>query len=52
MMRLLQWLFVGHLHKWRTLSSHTLVNGKNEAFGVVYVQQCEHCGTVRRKDLK
>jgi hypothetical protein len=53
MIRVLQWLFTGHIHKWKTLSQHSLW-GSDKAtrpHGVVFIQQCEHCGTVRQKRL-
>ena len=51
MTHLLQWLFVGHIHKWKNLSQHTLVNVQGHATGAVYIQQCEYCGIVARRDL-
>jgi hypothetical protein len=51
MMRLLQWLFVGHVHKWKNLTQHTLKDMRGNNTGVAYVQQCEHCGLVARRDL-
>jgi hypothetical protein len=51
MMRLLQWLFVGHVHKWKNLTRHNVVNKRGKVTGEAYVQQCEQCGVVTRRDL-
>ena len=56
MLRLFQWLFVGHVHKWKTISSEAvsydyefIVAKKGQ--GVRFIQQCEHCGIVKKIDL-
>jgi hypothetical protein len=53
--RLLQWLFLGHIHKWKTLSDGTLTTvnetGQTKSRGQRYVQQCERCGIVVKRDL-
>lgn len=50
-MRLLQWLFAGHVHKWKNLAQHNIVGERGTYIGIAYIQQCEHCGTVARRDL-
>lgn len=55
MIRLLQWLFIGHIHKWNTIEDRPLATkdqaGKVVAKGHRYFQQCEHCGVVVKRDL-
>lgn len=54
MIRLLQWLFMGHCHKWKTLSYNPLRimdGGETSALGYRYIQQCEKCGIVTKRDL-
>lgn len=55
MIWLLKWLFFGHVHKWKTLENRVLnltdKNGKISVRGQRYVQQCEGCGIVVKRDL-
>lgn len=54
MVRLLQLLFLGHFHKWKTIKEHPFSlteNGKSVANGTRYIQQCETCGKVVKRDL-
>lgn len=55
MLRLFQWLFFGHVHKWQTVSENPLAMrddaGKETAKGRRYIQQCERCGIVKKRDL-
>lgn len=54
MIRLLQWLFLGHNHKWKVLRETTLTvnHGSGvQSQGLRYIQQCEHCGRVIKRDL-
>ena len=51
MLRLLQWLFVGHVHKWSTLETRKLSTTDGSETGVRYIQQCDHCGIVKKRDL-
>lgn len=55
MIRLLQWLFLGHVHKWKTLREGSLATendaGKMVARGQRFIQQCECCGIVVKRDL-
>lgn len=48
---ILQWLFVGHVHKWKTIDERVLKGGGNGATGSRYIQQCERCGIVVKRDL-
>ena len=57
MIALIQWLVMGHLHKWKNLSQHDyyerdrLGNKMSDPQGIVYIQQCEKCGKVQRRSL-
>lgn len=54
MIRLLQWLFTGHIHKWKTIADNPLrvsEGSRQVALGHRYVQQCEHCGTIAQRDI-
>lgn len=54
MIRLLQWLFLGHVHKWKTLEKRELrqtYGGKVDSVGTRYIQECETCGIVVKRDL-
>jgi hypothetical protein len=54
MIRLLQLIFIGHFHKWKTIDERFLniMDGKNVAStGTRYIQQCESCGKVIKRDL-
>lgn len=58
MIRLLQLLFLGHVHKWKTIkvAPYTLWqdqvgSGPISERGTLYTLQCEHCGTVRGKKV-
>ena len=52
--RLLQWLFFGHVHKWKTIEEVAYTRrrlGQITAKGSRFIQQCEHCGVVVKRDL-
>jgi hypothetical protein len=56
--RLLQLLFLGHVHKWKTLEKSPLKIWQDEVgkgpitgAGERYIQQCETCGKVIKRDL-
>lgn len=57
MLSLLQLLIYGHLHKWKVLDRRDFYDRRDEAkpnkmpIGAVYIQQCEHCGKVIRRQL-
>ena len=54
MITLIKWMFLGHLHKWKTIRETELdVKQGTEvvAIGMRYVQQCEKCGIVEKRDL-
>lgn len=56
MIRFLQLLFFGHVHKWKTIKVVPFENwGESPkevtARGTRYVQQCEACGVVVKRDL-
>jgi hypothetical protein len=59
MIALIQWLVMGHAHKWKTLEVVPLHRTQGNEYapericvGDVYIQQCEKCGHVRRVDLE
>lgn len=54
MLRLLQWLLLGHAHRWSILKhgpyrAHD--DGITVSTGTYYVLQCQTCGNVKRKVL-
>lgn len=57
MLRLLQWLTYGHIHKWKIIKQERLEWEEGSSSGVCarYTLQCEHCGELRvwdaRKDV-
>lgn len=54
MLRLLQWIFLGHVHKWKTVSAGDLEARGDDRInlrGKRYIQQCETCGMVVKRDL-
>jgi hypothetical protein len=59
MIRLLQLLIFGHAHKWKTLKQTPLVRPEQVVYGQTYgqrtgtryIQQCETCGLVTKRDL-
>lgn len=54
MLWLLKWLIIGHIHRWKTIEKCEL---RNTIKGVIvergerYIQQCEKCGIVIKRDL-
>ncbi|MGV7033070.1 hypothetical protein [Methylobacterium symbioticum] len=55
MLQLLQWLLFGHVHKWKTVRDVPLTElddrGREVVTGRRYVQQCEYCGKVIKRDF-
>lgn len=56
MMWLLQMLIMGHFHKWKTIENVALIQTEDSGRVVVgrgqrYIQQCETCGKVIKRDL-
>jgi hypothetical protein len=53
MIRLLQWLFIGHVHKWKIIREGAVdiyaeQVGKGKPITAhKYIQQCEGCGKLR-----
>jgi RNase P subunit RPR2 len=47
MIRLFQWLFLGHCHKWKTIAEAQIVrsDGKSHV-GQSYTMRCEECGKI------
>ena len=43
MLRLLQWIFLGHVHHWRVHQFGTVVDGKKRV-GRWYDEECTSCG--------
>jgi len=44
MIKLLQWLLMGHVHKWEDVTSVTLVNDSGATTGMTTHSRCIHCG--------
>lgn len=54
MIRLFQWLIIGHAHRWVTDELVGLEGLHDNGYGLVgrvAYQHCDKCGTVRRKKL-
>lgn len=61
MLRLLQWLFYGHVHKchkWKIIKQERVEweevfrNGSSGGVCPRYILQCEHCGELRVWDAR
>lgn len=54
MIKLLYWLIVGHIHKWKIIQEEVLNYTSTGETGVCqrYTLQCEHCGNIKTKDAK
>lgn len=50
MLRLLQLLFTGHIHKWETMQERGLENDYQATGKRVYLK-CQHCGVWKKQDL-
>ena len=50
MLRLLQWLLFGHVHKW-VEKNRMRLDTDFGAVGVRVISECEHCGKFRKFDL-
>jgi hypothetical protein len=53
MLRLLQLIFLGHIHKWKIIKENPLIRrdiDTPDQTGINYVLQCEHCGTLKQFD--
>lgn len=50
MLRLIQWLIFGHIHKWNT-EKNVPLERDDGAVGTRYLLRCTHCGNVKKKDL-
>ena len=50
MLRLLQWLFIGHIHKWETMEERKLDNAYGSTGKRIYLK-CTHCGNWKKEDL-
>jgi hypothetical protein len=54
MWRLIQFLILGHVHQWETLSRSPLTMGDDKkpvARGDRYILRCKTCGEVKKRDL-
>ena len=51
MIRLIQFILFGHLHKWETIEVHALTETNSTAKGIRYILRCANCGTVKKVDL-
>jgi hypothetical protein len=52
-LRLIQFLIFGHIHKWKIISKVNLYNSASSSMphGDRYVLQCEICGNLKQKDI-
>jgi len=50
MIRLLQFLIFGHIHKWADDGTHIPVEYRGKHFGILQPMKCEKCGN--RKTVK
>lgn len=52
MLRLLQWIFLGHCHKWKIIKTINLVTSEDDKVpsGHRYILQCEHCGDIKSRE--
>lgn len=56
MLRLLQWLFIGHIHQWETIEKtrlfeSTKVEDGCRPIGIRYTLRCKCCGDVKAREL-
>lgn len=54
MLRLLQWIVMGHVHRWKVRSEGNLNHtrkGQIVETGSRFILQCERCGDVVKRDL-
>ena len=51
MIRLLQLLFLGHIHKWKIIRTTQIYDEPDDElpYGTRYDLQCEHCGKITIK---
>ncbi len=54
MIRLIQLLFFGHIHKWKIIDKLRVDYETDFSKGSCdrYTLQCEHCGNIKVKDAK
>lgn len=50
MIKLIEFLIFGHIHRWNILAKGKVTRGSNE-IGQRYILQCEKCGNVKKNDL-
>jgi hypothetical protein len=46
MIRLIQWLIYGHIHKYEQVEAGNLTR-EGKVFGKLYVMRCESCGKMK-----
>lgn len=51
MIRLLQWIVFGHVHKWETLHEKKLTDRDTGAVGTRFLCRCSTCGRVKKWDM-
>lgn len=51
MIKLLQLLIFGHVHKWKIITEGHLADSNSVVVGNYYDLQCEHCGNIKRKNV-
>ena len=54
MIRLIQLLFFGHVHKWEIIAKRRLDYVSDFSNGTCerYILRCQHCGNIKVKDTK
>ena len=54
MIKLLQYMISGCWHKWETINKVDLTWKTNcsEGKGTRYILRCNHCGTIKKRDIK
>ena len=50
MIRFLQFLFYGHIHKWKIIDKYDLAYSAKTSTGTRYVLQCSKCGDIKMHD--
>lgn len=51
MLRLLQWLLLGHVHEWKTTKTQVLLVDGTKERGERWFQECKTCGKAVKRDF-
>lgn len=53
MLRLLQLIFLGHVHSWKIHEESSLVDSRKKyPIGTSYVLRCSECGNMKHKQFR